>query len=356
MRPATGGRDGGGRDATHGLSDEQAAALAAIQQRVGELATAAEVKALRAEVAKLREDYTILTDAVKGREQVVTAMKGRIDELHQVLVRWPTGWTGRDGQDVGSVRAILAAVSELADLMALDGTDRDTRRGRLWREFAGVRAAAGSAAGPATKVAARLEQHIARQGKQDKAIQAATATLAAAAREARDAVAALQAHERAEVAGDDALTLLVRLLREEPAVWRHAAGDGRPADDLICWHPGQVTLALTRWGVPRVEVEAVRRTWHELGLAPAETDASGKLATFNRRLRDGAGGRDRWAAVPVATFTRLRVRVPRLPDRPPPTAERAARARELDEAVAQFGGARSSAARRPPPPGQGSAA
>ena len=229
---------------------------------------------------------------------------------------------------------VAATLTELRQYLELDALERTAIPGALARQFGEVRSAVGSAAGAANKVASSVGTLVQQQRQQTAAVARAVEALQAAAREAQDAVAALQAQAVTEAVGDDVLTLLVRFLREEPAVWRHV--DDGDAGDLICWFPAQVGTALVRFGVPRVETERVRRSWRELGLVPADGEAA---ATFNRRLRDRHGRRDYWAAVPVQTFLRLRVRVPSLPTDPPGPEERRQRAQAAAEALRQAGSA-----------------
>jgi hypothetical protein len=144
--------------------------------------------------------------------------------------------------------------------------------------------------------------------QQQAALQQLT-QLVQAQQETRDALTHLLAQHEPQLTSADAFSLLVRLLRELPPLFRHG--------ELICYEPRAATDWLLGQGVARREIDGVRRAWRDSGLVPAESPAN-----FNKRIRLRDGAQPYFVAVPATTFADLRVPVPRGLANAPPARSR----------------------------------
>ena len=249
----------------------------------------AALAALDARVAHLEratgEDIAALTALI--RERVGAQLGRQVADIH-VAVHRP----GERPRQVGA--GLSAQLAEIERRLLAQGA-------ALGRWQGGAASVSGALADVRTQLAA-LERRC-------QATAAVVERLAETQRASGDQVAQLLVQQQARLDGDDALTLLTRLLAspaEVAPLFRR--------DRFVCFAPARVRRWLVDTGLSRREAEQVRSVWRDAGYVPSE-----RRDNHNKRVKiAGAKSPPYFVVVPTLTYARLRVPIPpSLPTEPP---------------------------------------
>lgn len=161
---------------------------------------------------------------------------------------------------------------------------------------------------------AELRKQVAALERRHEAVEAALRRLDEAQRACGDRVAQLVVQQQGRLDGDDALTLLARLLAspaEIAPLFRR--------DQFVCFSPERVQRWLIDAGLSRREAGHVRTVWRDAGYVPSERNDN-----HNKRVKVfGASSPPYFVVVPTLTYAKLRVPIPpSLPTEPPASRAR----------------------------------
>lgn len=262
-----------------------------IDQQAARLGVLAAIEALNGRVAQL-EDAVTATDGLI-EERLGPRLGRQVEEIHLAVHR-----PGERPRTVGG--GLAAAVAALEQ--ALHGQAE-----ALGKQQGGAASVTGALE--------RLGKQIAAAERRQEVLAVAVEGLATAQRAGGDQLAALLVQQQARLDGDDALTLLTRLLA--------SPGEVAPLfrrDQFVCFAPARVQQWLLDKGLTRREGERVRSVWRDAGYVPSERKDS-----HNKRVKIAAAKSPPYfMVVPTLTYARLRLPVPPdLPTEPPrgaPTA------------------------------------
>lgn len=256
------------------------AALETLDARVAQLERATGEGA-----ATLAEETAALTAIVK--ERVKAQLCRQVEDIH-IAVHRP----GQRPRQVGT--GLASQVAEIERALLAQGET-------LGRWQGGAASVSGALAAVCKQVAALERQH--------QAVAAVLERLETAQRASGDQVARLLVQQQARLDGNDALTLLARLLS--------SPGEVAPLfrrDQFVCFTPERVQRWLVDKGLSRREAEHVRSVWRDAGYVPSE-----RKDNHNKRVKiAGAKSPPYFMVVPTLTYAKLRVPVPpELPTEPP---------------------------------------
>ena len=261
------------------------AALDALAVRVAQLETASGERS-----ATMTEEIAMLATLLRGR--VKPQLGRQVEDIHFAV--------HRRGERPRQEGAGLAA--------AIDGLERTLRdqSETLGRWQGGAASVSGALA--------ELRQQVAALVKRHEAVNAALQRQEEAQRASGDQLAELLAQQQARLDGDDALTLLARLLaspREVAPLFRR--------DQFVCFAPSGVQRWLVDKGLSRREAEHVRSVWRDAGYVPSE-----RRDNHNKRVKvAGVTSPPYFVVVPTLTYAKLRVPIPPdLPTEPPASRAR----------------------------------
>jgi hypothetical protein len=256
------------------------AALDALAARVARLeaTTEAGVMAVAADIEGL---FGIVRERLKER------LGRQVEDIH-VAVHRP----GERPRQVGA--GLAAMIAELERTVRAQGE-------ALGRWQGGTASVSGALAELRKQVAALERRH--------EAIEAALRRLDEAQRACGDRVAQLVVQQGTNLDGNDALTLLTRLLAspaEIAPLFRR--------DQFVCFSPERVQRWLIDAGLSRREAGHARSVWRDAGYVPSERNDN-----HNKRVKvAGAASPPYFVVVPTLTYAKLRVPIPPgLPTEPP---------------------------------------
>jgi len=157
---------------------------------------------------------------------------------------------------------------------------------------------------------AALRKEVAALERQQTAVADALAHLEAAQRAGGDQLARLLVQQDTRLAGDDAISLLTRLLASPTEVAPHFR-----RDQFVAFVPARVNQWLIDTGLARQEATRVRAVWRDAGYVPSE-----QKGNLNKRVPlPGVKAPPYFMVVPTLTYAKLRVPIPPdLPINPPP--------------------------------------
>lgn len=156
---------------------------------------------------------------------------------------------------------------------------------------------------------AALRKEMVALERQQTAVETALARLDEAQRASGDQVARLLVQQDARLGGDDAISLLTRLLASPAEVTPHFR-----RDQFVAFVPDAVNHWLIDKGLARQEATRVRAVWRDANYVPSE-----QKGNLNKRVPiPGAKAPPYFMVVPVLTYAKLRVPIPPdLPTNPP---------------------------------------
>jgi hypothetical protein len=226
------------------------------------------------------------------RERIKERLGRQVEDIH-VAVHRP----GERPRQVGA--GLAAMIAEL---------ERAVRaQGEALGKWQGGAASVGGAL-------AELRKEVATLARRHEAVEAALRRLDEAQRACGDRVAQLLVEQQGHLDGDDALTLLARLLAspaEIAPLFRR--------DQFICFAPERVQRWLIDVGLSRREAGHVRSVWRDAGYVPSERGDN-----HNKRVKvAGSQSPPYFVVVPTLTYAKLRVPIPPgLPTEPPTSRAR----------------------------------
>ena len=265
----------------------------------------AAIAALDARLARL-ETATAQGTSTVGQlvalvEERVSALLGRqVGDIHMAVHR-----PGERPRTIGG--GLTATLADLERMLAAQGETLGKWQG-------------GAASVPGALAALRKE--LAALERQQAAVASALERLEETQRAGGDQLARLLVQQDARLAGDDAISLLTRLLASPTEVPPHFR-----RDQFVAFVPDAVNRWLIDKGLAQREATRVRAVWRDAGYVPSE-----QKGNLNKRVPiPGVKAPPYFMVVPTLTYAKLRVPVPPdLPTNPPsgrpgpsPTASRA---------------------------------
>jgi len=252
------------------------AAIAALDARLARLETAAE------RGSSTGDDLVGLLEA-----RVPEHLGHQVEDIHMAVHR-----PGERPRTFGG--GLAAAVADLERTLVSQGEALGRWQG-------------GAASVPGALAALRKE--VAALERQQTAVADALAHLEAAQRAGGDQLARLLVQQDTRLAGDDAISLLTRLLASPTEVLPHFR-----RDQFVVFVPDAVNQWLTNKGLARRDAARVRAVWRDAGYVPSE-----QKGNLNKRVPiPGVKAPPYYMVVPTLTYAKLRVPVPSdLPTNPP---------------------------------------
>lgn len=156
---------------------------------------------------------------------------------------------------------------------------------------------------------AALRKELVALERQQTTVAGALERLELAQRAGGEQLARLLVQQDTRLAGDDAISLLTRLLASPAEVAPHFR-----RDQFVAFVPAQITQWLIDKGLARQEATRVRAVWRDAGYVPSE-----QKGNLNKRVPlPGVKAPPYFMVVPVLTYAKLRVPIPPdLPTNPP---------------------------------------
>lgn len=244
------------------------AAIAALDARLGQL---------EATTGQARGDVDELTNLVEVR--IPPLLGHQVEDIHMAVHR-----AGDRPRTFGG--GLAAAVADLERMLVAQGETLGRWQG-------------GAASIPGALAALRKE--VAALERRQTAVADALEQLETAQRAGGDQLARLLVQQDTHLGGDDAISLLTRLLASPTEVPPHFR-----RDQFVAFIPDQVNQWLIGKGLSRREAERVRAVWRDAGYVPSE-----QKGNLNKRVPlPGVKAPPYFMVVPVLTYAKLRVPIP----------------------------------------------
>lgn len=252
----------------------------------------AAIAALDARLARLE---TAADRGISAGDQLADMIEVRVPELlgHQVEdIHMAVHRSGERPRTFGG--GLAAAVADLERMLVSQGEALGRWQG-------------GAASVPGALAALRKE--VAALERRQTAIAGALERLETAQWAGGDQLARLLVQQDTRLAGDDAISLLTRLLASPAEVAPHFR-----RDQFVAFVPDAVNHWLIDKGLARQEATRVRAVWRDANYVPSE-----QKGNLNKRVPiPGAKAPPYFMVVPVLTYAKLRVPIPPdLPTNPP---------------------------------------